>query len=276
MKIALQLHLIPAKTTAEKTRWAADHGVEAIEVVGAGTTIDALRRDADAVLPTLPISTVCGNSTPDGRAGFDFLHPDLETRRASLDGSRAILKFCGEVGAVGQIVVPIFGPPVVPDLSPVISTLDLEERLMVAALKALGPVARRAGTQVLVEPLNRYEQHYLRRQSDGVRVLEKARAPHTALISDFFHMHIEETDTPKAIRNAGRHVRHVHLADNTRMEPGTGDIDFVAGFRALRRIGYKDYMAYECAITGDTDKARRRHLSRSLNFVRECLKKSKR
>jgi sugar phosphate isomerase/epimerase len=93
-----------------------------------------------------------------------------------------------------------------------------------------------------------------------------------ALISDFFHMHIEETSTPEALRRAGRHVRHLHLADNTRMEPGTGDIDFVAGFRALLDIGFSGYMAFECGISG-TDKDA--SLRKSLAYVRDCIAKAR-
>jgi sugar phosphate isomerase/epimerase len=85
-------------------------------------------------------------------------------------------------------------------------------------------------------------------------------------------MHIEETDTPAALRAAGgRHVRHVHLADNTRLEPGTGDIDFVAGFHALRDIGFTGYMAFECGISGGDAAAREAALAKSIEYVRACI-----
>jgi sugar phosphate isomerase/epimerase len=120
--------------------------------------------------------------------------------------------------------------------------------------------------------LNRYEQHLLRRQADGVEIIERAgNPPGVALISDFFHMHIEETDTPAALRAAGRHVQHIHLADNTRLEPGTGDIDFVAGFRALRDIGFDGFMAFECGISGADAAARETALIQSLEYVRGCI-----
>ncbi len=63
-------------------------------------------------------------------------------------------------------------------------------------------------------------------------------------------MHIAATNTPDALRAAGKHVRHCHLADNTRQEPGTGDIDYVAGMKALLDIGFQGYMACECGISG--------------------------
>jgi sugar phosphate isomerase/epimerase len=273
MKIAVQLGLLPGKTTQDKAAWAADHGVEGIEL-GAFSGLDAARQDAVDINGRVPISSVCGNADPQGEKSFNFLHPDPKLRRGSIEGSKAILAFCGEVGAAGQIVPPIFGGPVVPDLSPFKTPLEIEDELMVAALKELGPWAEEHKTLFLAEPLNRYEQHYLRTQQDGIRVIEKAGVGGAALLSDLFHMHIEETNTPRALREAGRHVGHLHLADNTRLEPGTGDIDFVAAFQALKEIGFTGYMAYECGISGSTPEEKATNLARSLEFVRECIRKA--
>ena len=278
MKLALQLSLIPGKTTSDRAKWAKDQGVEALELSAfiGGAMPDRLHEIADEINGVLPICSVCGNATVDGARGFDFLDPDPVKRRASIDGSKAILKFCGDVGAVGQIVPPIFGPPVVPDLAPVMTPLEIEEKLMVAALKEVGPYAAKRKTLFMVEPLNRYEQHYLRTQADGVRVLDKAKVKGTGLLSDLFHMHIEETSTPAALRKCGPRTSHVHLADNTRMEPGTGDINFTAAFKALHKAGFKGYMAFECGITGANPAAKRRAIIKSLDHLRACIKKAKR
>jgi len=273
MKIAVQLHLLPGHTPADKAKWGRDHGVEAIEL-NAFQGIERLKQDADGIHGALPVSSVCGNCTLTGQRGFDFLDPDPAKRRASIDGSKAILEFCGQLGAVGQIVPPIFGPPVVPDLSPVLTPLALEDRLMIAACRELGPHAAAHKTLFLLEPLNRYEQHYLRRQADGVRIIKAAKTRGIGLLSDFFHMHIEETDTPAAFRKCGAFTSHIHLADNTRLEPGTGDIDFVAAFRALHKVGFTAYMAYECGVSGDTDKDRAANLAKSIQYVRDCIRQA--
>lgn len=276
MKIAVQLGLLPGETTRDRAKWALDHGVEGIELGVWGGGLAKLRRDAEEIGGLVPISSVCGNTDPDGNTSFDFLDPDPAKRRKSIEGCRGILEFCGEVGAAGQIVPPIFGPPKVPDLSPFMTPLQLEEELMLAACRKLGPAAAAAGTLFMLEPLNRYEQHYLRKQSDGVRIIEKAGVPGVGLLSDLFHMHIEETSTPGTFREHGRHTSHLHLADNTRMEPGTGDIDFVAAFRALREVGFSGYMAYECSISGSSPAEKADNLITSLNFVRDCVAQASR
>jgi sugar phosphate isomerase/epimerase len=271
LKIAVQLGLLPGGTTTDKARWARDHGVEGIELGVWGGGLAKLRRDAEEINGLVPVSSVCGNADATGEASFEFLSPDPAKRRQSIEGSKAILTFCGEVGAAGQIVPPIFGGPKVPDLSPYKTALELEDELMVAACQEIGPHAAVHHTLFMLEPLNRYEQHYLRRQADGVRIIERSGVPGIGLLSDLFHMHIEETDTPQTLRETGKQISHLHLADNTRQEPGTGDIDLVAAFRALVEVGFTGYMAYECGVTGSTPEEKAANLARSLEYVRGCI-----
>jgi sugar phosphate isomerase/epimerase len=267
MKLALQIGLIPGSSIPDKQKWAADNGVEGIEI-SAGSyrpeQFDQAVKDYEN--SPVPVVSICGNPS------FDFLDPDPGKRRKSMEECKGLLGLAGRLGAVGQIVPPIFGGPRINDLSPLEGAISLEKRLLTELVKELGDAAQAANTLLLLEPLNRYEQHLLRRQADGAEICEKSGHPNVAIISDFFHMHIEETNTPQAIRDNAKYVKHVHLADNTRLEPGTGDIDFVAGFQALHEIGFAGYMAYECGISGD-DKAQ--SLQKSLAYLRECIRKAR-
>ena len=274
MKIALQLGLIPGTTTADKAKWAADNGVAGIELGVFNVSNEQLRQQADDINGLVPICSVCANATPEGTPTFTFLDADKSKRRAAIDGSKEILKFCGEVGAVGQIVPPIFGGPSVPDLSPAFSVRELEDKLMLEACRELGPFAAEHKTLFMLEPLNRYEQHYLKTQADGMRIMDEAGVAGIGLLSDFFHMHIEETDSPAAFASAKGYTTAIHLADNTRQEPGTGDIDFVASFKVLKANGYDGFMAYECGISGNGDEEKAANLAKSLDYVRACIDKA--
>jgi sugar phosphate isomerase/epimerase len=174
----------------------------------------------------------------------------------------------GQFNAVGAIVPPIFGPPRIPDLSPWMDAVSLEKELLVEIVKDVADFAHAVGTRLLLEPLNRYEQHLLRQQADGVEIIQRAGdPPGVAIISDFFHMHIEETNTPATIRQVAPYIAHIHLADNTRMQPGTGDIDWRAGLGALKEIGYDGYLAFECRLPEDAKTA----LKQSVQFIRDTL-----
>ena len=104
----------------------------------------------------------------------------------------------------------------------------------------------------------------------GASIPEIVRAlgsPGVRLMSDTFHMNIEEPNLPETIRACGDAIGHVHLADSTRKEPGSGGADFGAIFAALRDIGFTGYMAFECGLTGPADEV----LPRSVAYLREQM-----
>ena len=262
MKIALQEKLLPGDELSAKLDFAEEIGVYGLEVEGRGLTDRVQEYDRALAGRRIRVVSICAQDN------FDWLDPDPVKREVSIEQTRRNLEAAGHFGAVGAIVPPIFGPPRLPDLSPLRDVITLEKELLVEIVKELAPFAHRHGTLLLLEPLNRYEQHLLRRQADGIEIIQAAGdPPGVALISDFFHMHIEETSTPDTLRACGRYVAHVHLADNTRMQPGTGDIDWRAGLQALRDIGYEGYLAYECSIDGEPRQA----LRASVDFIQGIL-----
>ena len=263
MKIALQEGLLPGEELTEKLDFAEELQIEGLEVAGRSRPYDHIEAYEKALSGrSIRIVSICGQET------FDWLDPDIDKRNASLAETRRQLEACGYFKAIGHIVPPIFGPPRIPDLSPLKDAIALEKDLLVELVKELAAYAADHDTLLLLEPLNRYEQQLLRRQADGVEIIERAGQPAgVALLSDFFHMHIEETDTPEAFRQAGEYIAHVHMADNTRMQPGTGDIDWQASLQALKDIGFSGYLAYECRIDGE----RREALRVSVEFVRQTI-----
>lgn len=267
MKIALQEGLLPGNSLTEKLDFADDLEIEGLEVSGWSKPYERIEELEKALQGRrIKIVSVCGQTT------FDFLDPDPKKRQNSIAESKRNLDVCRHFGAVGQIVPPIFGPARIPDLSPYADAITLEKRLLAEIVKELAAYASERHTLLLLEPLNRYEQHLLRRQDDGIEAIKMAGDPAgVKLLSDFFHMHIEETSTPDALRRAGRYVGHVHMADNTRQEPGTGDIDWKAGLGALKEIGFTGYLAYECGITGETKEKKKAAIKKSVAFIREVI-----
>ena len=96
-----------------------------------------------------------------------------------------------------------------------------DRAVLLDMLGQLGDHAQRAGTTVLVEPLNRYEDHMLNTLAQGVDLLTALGHGSVKLMADLFHMNIEEPDSAAALDAAMPHVAHVHLADSTRAEPVT-------------------------------------------------------
>jgi sugar phosphate isomerase/epimerase len=243
MKLACQEGLVPGKNLGDRLEILAERGYEGIEFGGNGLENRVKEiRDACASSPVKP-SSVC--------AGFGGcpLDSDPAERQKANDDIRRILDATAEIGAVGMIVVPIFGPPRIPDLSPWKTATELEDELLVALMDEWAEHAEKAGTLVLLEPLNGYETHLVRTLSHAVDLVERVDRPNgLRIMADFFHMELEENSVADAIREAGDWIAHVHLADHPRIMPGYGNSDFRPGFAALKEIGFEGYMALECGM----------------------------
>jgi len=245
LKIACQEGLAPGATLREKVANMEKFGFEGLETWGRGLAgrVDEIKKALEGT--TIKLGSIC--------AGFGGcpLDADKSQRDMAINDCKEILKAAGDLGAVGMIFVPIFGSPRIPDLSPLADPIKLEKDLMVLLGQEMGETAAAAGTMLLLEPLNRYETHLIKRLEDGVEIAERIGNPHVKIMADFFHMSIEERDIPASIRAAGSWIQHVHLADSTRLLPGYGHTDFKSGFAALKEVGFDRYMALECGIPGD-------------------------
>ncbi len=264
MKLAIQENRIPGKTLPERVALAEDMGFEGIEFWGADIAgrvpeiQDALR--GRRIRPC----TIC--------AGYQgsLIHADPKERTTAREGILALLKIAGDLGMAGLIVVPGFTRhKSVPDLSPFKTDRQLETEILVAQLEQMAGEAAKTGAAILLEPLNRYESHYLNRQMDAVEICKRVGSPSVQVICDVFHMNIEEYNTPATLRQVGAFCKHVHLADNTRQEPGSGNIDFRAAFAALREIGFDGFMAYECGFPDYPNHEAR--LRRSMQYLKGCM-----
>jgi sugar phosphate isomerase/epimerase len=265
MKLSCQEGLAPGATFAEKLKNLEKYGFEGVELNGGHLNDPAGLAERRAALADSPVkaSSICGGYPA------ELVHPDPKRRQACADALKRHLDYAAQLGATGPITVPIFnGNDRVPDLLPWRSRAQIERELLIAMLIPLAEHAAKAGVAVLLEPLNRYESNALPTQEYAAAIVREIGSRGVRLMSDVFHMHIEETNSPAALRACGDVIGHVHLADNTRKEPGTGDIDFRAIMTALREVGFTGYMAFECGLSGPAGEA----LPRSAAFLKECMK----
>ena len=65
------------------------------------------------------------------------------------------------------------------------------------------------------------------------------------MMYDTFHSHIEEKNTPQAIRNLKDCLVHVHISENDRSTPGQGNVRWSENFDTLREIGYDGLLVIE-------------------------------
>ena len=264
MKLSCQEGLAPGTTFAEKLEQIHAYGFDGVELNGSRLLDADGLAERRSALRDSPVraSSICG--------GFacELVHPDAARRRKCADAIKQLIDIASELGATGPIAVPIFNNnDRVPDLAPMQSRHELELDLLVFVLDEIAAHAEGTEAVLLLEPLNRYESNALKNIEEAAEVCERVGGDGVLVIPDFFHMNIEQTDVPGSLKKIAKRVGHIHLADNTRQEPGTGSIDFRSGFAALKEIGYTGYMALECGLSGPADEA----LPKSVAYLRECL-----
>jgi sugar phosphate isomerase/epimerase len=266
VKFSIREPMAPGRTLMEKFENLAKMGFSGIEI-----TASSVPEKLDEILEASRATGIVPNIFSLG--GGAILDPRREEREIAISSLKDSLTMCGEAGGVGVIVPPLISikmqnRPRIPDLSPLASTSKLEMDLLVAILKEeIVPHCEKVRACVVIEPLNRYEQWWPCKLSDGVAICEAVGSPYVCIMADFFHMNIEEADIAQSIREAGKWIRNVHLADSQRLLPGYGHTQFAEPLRALQEIGYDDYYGFECGIPGDPFV----ELPKSMEYLRQQL-----
>jgi sugar phosphate isomerase/epimerase len=190
-----------------------------------------------------------------------LLDPDPLVRAQGVALDRKRLEMARALGAKNIIEVPVFGPNR-------FSSREVEERLLVAELKELAPDVQRTGVNLMLEPCNKKETHFLNLQSQAAELIEAVGAPGFKLLSDFYHMQLEEQDIAATLRRYGKHTVYVHLADGqARTEPGSLPFDYRPGFRALKDVGFSGWLNMEYSHA--TDNNPEAALARALAYIKK-------
>ena len=176
-------------------------------------------------------------------------------------------KICAKIGAVTEIEYQYGPQDPLPLFNPYKKMSEIEEKNFLSMYKEIVNEILGTNAYVLIENINRYESPYLNCLSHCKEIVKKLNMPNTGILADFFHMSIEESNLPKAIRNCGKLIKHVHLGDSNRLLPGYGYTDWEACFQALKDISYEGYLSLECSTCGDPTVT----LQESAMFLRKLM-----
>jgi D-psicose/D-tagatose/L-ribulose 3-epimerase len=114
----------------------------------------------------------------------------------------------------------------------------------IAYFKEMAPEAAARGVTLALEYLNRFENYFLTTARDCFSLVEAVDHPSCGMMWDTFHAHIEEKSAAPVQAIQSRLV-HVHISENDRGTPGTGQVHWAENFEALRSIGYDRWMVIE-------------------------------
>jgi len=129
-------------------------------------------------------------------------------------------------------------------------------------LSTIAPLAEDAGLRMAVEPLNTLVDHagyFLDRTADGLAIVERVGSPAIGLLYDAYHMQVMEGNLIDTIRANVGMFNHVHIADVPgRMEPGTGEVNYINVLKALDEAGYEGFCGFEFRPSDSSDAALKR------------------
>jgi sugar phosphate isomerase/epimerase len=177
--------------------------------------------------------------------GRNLLARDEAQRAASVQYVKSLITMVKELEGHMVSVVPGTVGKIVPDGRP-----EDEWEWAVASMQECYDFAERSGVLLGIEPINRFETYFINR-GDQALALAQATGPNCGVCLDIYHMNLEEDDPYAAIRRARGRLVGFHVADNNRLAPGMGTLDWPRIVDTLREIGYDGALSVEFCPTLD-------------------------
>ena len=164
-----------------------------------------------------------------------------------MDYFKSLVEMVHQLEGTELTIVPATVGKVNPDATP-----DEEWGWVVAGLKEVYDLAREPrGVRLALEPLNRFETYFLNGRGGQAMALAEAVGPNCGVCLDVFHMNIEEKDMHAALRASKSRLVDVHVAENNRLAPGMGSVDWKAFVETLKDIGYDGALTMEAVAPID-------------------------
>jgi sugar phosphate isomerase/epimerase len=179
--------------------------------------------------------------------GLDLSSTDEDVRIVSVASMMRSVEFCGEV-ACPQLVLHVSASPGVENRA----VLDETMKFTVESLNEVTDYAHKNDVEILLENMVIHPNH-LRMGSEVKELLELVscfQERGVGICIDTGHSLLNKRDPSEDIRQAGRHLRSLHINDNdgitdSHLMPGRGMIDWPAVYSALKDVEYTGVFLFE-------------------------------
>jgi D-psicose/D-tagatose/L-ribulose 3-epimerase len=168
------------------------------------------------------------------------ISPDPKIRQAARDRLQWVLERCTEFdaevlcGPLHSALGVFSGQPPTGE----------ERQRGIEFFREMGIQAREAKVQLAIEYLNRFENYFLTTAAETLDFVEAINQPECGMMWDTFHAHIEEKSV-SPLGSIREKLVHVHLSENDRGTPGSGQVSWQATFEALHNLQYDRWLVIE-------------------------------
>lgn len=171
--------------------------------------------------------------------GLSFTDPGEDIRKKAIQRVREYSKLASKVDAPVVVIGLIRG-----SAKGSIGEVDAWD-LTVECLRECEKGADTEGIIMGIEPLNRYETNVINRVDEALELVRELNSNRMGIVADTYHMNIEESSVTEPLIRAKRDLVHIHFADNNRLAPGMGHIDFHNVLSTLESVRYHAFISAE-------------------------------
>lgn len=236
VKFSYNTLVYAGESIEESIKRLARFGYDGVEFVGEPKKMDFDEINKLLKKYDINASSICAIYTPER----DLVSSNAEIRENAKKYIKECIKMASEIGASVISLTPTACMKTKPEVS-----LEQEWEWAVEGIYEVGLFAKENGIKIAVEPWNRYENYLINRLEQSIKIVDQVNLPSVGCMCDLFHMSIEESDIPAAIREAGKRLYHIHIADSNRAAPGYGHLDFNSIIDAILSIDYDGYLSME-------------------------------
>ena len=179
----------------------------------------------------------------------NIVSPDATIRNAGLDQIKWAIDMCGNLNA--EVLCGPFhstnghfsGTPPTHE----------EKQWSIEILQKAAEHAAKANVTLCPEALNRFECYLYNTMAAIKTLIEKVDHPNLRGMYDTHHSNIEEKSQSGALKTIAPYLKHVHISENDRGTPGSGQVDWNDVFQTLKEINYDGWLTIEAFSRLDPD-----------------------
>lgn len=124
-----------------------------------------------------------------------------------------------------------------------------ERKRSIEMLRKAAEYAATANIMLAPEALNRFECYLYNTMADLKTLADAVDHPNLGAMYDTHHSNIEEKSQASALKTIAPVLKHVHISENDRGTPGSGQVNWDEVFATLKEINYDGWLTIEAFST---------------------------
>lgn len=247
---------------SDAAKWAAELGYDALEVhVQKPRLVDIATWKQACEQNGVQVAALASGSAYLVE-GISLSHPESEKRRLAVERMKEHIDLAQQLGAIATIGV----------LKGLASQCGSRETFLSNyrdSLEQCIPYAEERGVVIAMECVNRKESDTFNTIAECAQFARSFHSKAFKIYIDTYHMDLEESNIPEAIRGAADMIVYAQISDRNRRYPDGKHCNIRLMTDTLKELNYQGYLSLECQPEPSAQEAARQGLAFMQNLLRE-------